>query len=277
MSKFNFSDRVTNLSIQSAQAQDKLFSGIQIVGLMFVSMFVTSWAMGLILAPWMLNWPYQLFSFLVYLGLSFHLSSKIIDGNKQDTVTDNQYIYLQLIGILNGWFIGPLLNLVWMLPQGPGILISAVLGITVCLLFAVIIALTCDKDKIHRALPERGMLINLLSGVIIASFLNMFFQWPLLSACITGASIFTFCNLLIFDVSLLTSKEVSTASACSLIFMDLVNLLPDFIQLGSALSSKESKHVDAAAFVGVMAVVCMPLVYFYYRDSAESNYRLGMS
>jgi FtsH-binding integral membrane protein len=153
--------------------------------------------------------------------LSIYLTDEIDGYSKYlrgyGEVCAPQFNYLQLMGVLNGWYLGPLLNLVWMLPQGPGILISAVLGITVCLLSAVIIALTCDEDQIHRALPERGMLINLLSGVIIASFLNMFFQWPLLSACITGASIFTFCNLLIFDVSLLTSKKVSTASACSFV------------------------------------------------------------
>jgi|GEM_PF-4813927 FtsH-binding integral membrane protein len=280
MSKVNYPGRVSDLSSQSDQAQSKLFSGIQIVGLMFVSMFVTSWAMGLILSPWMMTWPYQVFSALVYIVLSIYLTDKIGEmddySDFKDEVCAPQFNYLQLMGVLNGWYLGPFLNFVLILPQGPGILISAVLGITVRLLSAVIIALTCDEYQIHRALPERGMLINLLSGVIIASFLNMFFQWPLLSACITGASIFTFCNLLIFDVSLLTSKKVSTASACSLIFMDLVNLLVDFIQLGLALS-EDPKQVNANAFVGVMAVVCMPLVYFCYRESAETNNRLGMS
>jgi RsiW-degrading membrane proteinase PrsW (M82 family) len=58
--------------------------------------------------------------------------------------------------------------------------------------------------------------------------------------------------------------------------MDLVNLLLDFIQLGLDLTSEDSKQVNADAFVGVMAVVCMPLVYFYYRDSAESNAQFDM-
>ena len=80
---------------------------------MFVSMFVTSWAMGLILAPWMLNWPYQLFSTLVYLGLSFHLFSKIdVKVQVKESVTVDQHISLQLMGILNGWYLGPFLNLV---------------------------------------------------------------------------------------------------------------------------------------------------------------------
>ena len=144
-------------------------------------------------------------------------------------------VFLLLMTLLLGWFLGPLLAVALSLKNGPQ-LIGLAAGGTGAIFFVMAgIATTTRKDfSFMGKFLFVGMIVLLL-----ALLANMFLQIPALALTISALVIVVFSLFLLYDVSrIVNGGETNYIMATTGVYMSLFNIFANLLHLLMALTGE---------------------------------------